>query len=276
MSDKEQHTQYDRDRVSSHHMRPSRVLRTIREGGVASVFKINSTCPRVVEMVAAAGVDCIWLGNEHVPNSWPDLENQVRAAKLYDVDTLLRVERGSYSAYIKGFEIDACGIMVPHVMGLEDARSVVRMTKFMPEGRRACDGGNADGKYCRVNFPEYLATSNRERFVAFQIEDPEPVSELEAIAELPGVDMVFFGPGDYSHAIGYPGEMDHPEIVALRERLARVSRKAGKMAATVGTPDTLHSLVDMGYNFVCVASEVSILTAGADAVAAAFSRLRPA
>jgi 4-hydroxy-2-oxoheptanedioate aldolase len=269
-----QKTQYDRSRASSYHMRPSRVLGKVRDGGVASVFKLNSACPRIVEMVAAAGLDAIWLGNEHVPSNFVDLENQVRAAKLYDVDVVVRVARGSYSDYIKGFEIDASGIMVPHVMGLNDARNVVRMTKFMPLGRRACDGGNADGKYCRINFVEYLETSNRERFVIYQIEDPEPVAELEAIAELPGVDMLFFGPGDYSHAIGHPGEMNHPEIAALRRKLAKVARDAGKMAGTVGAASNLQELVDMGYNFINAASDVGVLIAGADAVAAAFDSLR--
>ena len=54
------------------------------------------------------------------------------------------------------------------------------MTKFPPLGRRACDGGNADGAYCRVDLADYVANANRERFVIFQIEDPEVLPDLEA------------------------------------------------------------------------------------------------
>jgi len=57
----------------------------------------------------------VWLCNEHVPNDWLNLEHQIRAAKLFDMDTIVRVSKGSYSEYIKPFECDATGIMVPHI-----------------------------------------------------------------------------------------------------------------------------------------------------------------
>lgn len=255
-------------------MRPSRVLRKIREGGVASCIKVNASCPRVVEVIAASGIDSVWLGSEHIPSDLIVLENQVRAAKIFDVDAIVRVPRGSYSDYIRGFEMDACGIMVPHVMGLEDAKKVVRMTKFMPVGRRALDGGNADGVYTRIDFNEYLETSARERFVIYQIEDPEPLEELEAIAELEGVDMLFFGPGDFSHAIGKPGEWDAPEILETRKRVANAARNAGKAAGTTtGNAEALREYADMGYNFLNLGADVVALKSYSDEVVAAFAEL---
>ncbi len=68
-----------------------------------------------------------------------------RAAKVFDVDAIVRVPRGSYSDMIRPLELDAAGIMVPHVMSAEDARQVVRWTRFAPVGLRPLDGGNADG-----------------------------------------------------------------------------------------------------------------------------------
>jgi 4-hydroxy-2-oxoheptanedioate aldolase len=83
----------------------------------------------------------------------------------------------------RAFEIAAMsGIMVPHIMNLEDAINVVRMTRFHPFGRRLVDGGNADGSYCNLDFDEYLKVSNQQKFVVVQIEDPEPLEELKAIA----------------------------------------------------------------------------------------------
>lgn len=240
-------------------MRPSRVLRVIRNGGVASCLKVISSDPRIVETMAASGTDAIWVCTEHTPANYENIENQVRAAKVFDVDLVVRCPRGSYTDHIRGFEADAAGIMVPHVMGLDDAKNVVKMTKFPPVGRRACDGGNADGLYTRIAFPEYLAQANAERFVIFQIEDPEPLDELDAIAELAGVDMLFFGPGDFSTAVGMPGRLWDAEIMTVGERIARAARKAGKIAGTVAVPEKYGTLAGMGYNFLNIGGDVSAL-----------------
>jgi 4-hydroxy-2-oxoheptanedioate aldolase len=245
-------------------MRPSRVLRVIRNGGVASSLKVISSDPRIVETMAASGVDAIWVCTEHTPANYENIENQVRAAKVFDVDLIVRCPRGSYTDHIRGLEADAAAVMVPHVMGLADARDVVRMTKFPPLGRRACDGGNVDGLYTRVEFTEYLAQANAERFIIFQIEDPEALDELEAIAECPGVDMLFFGPCDYSAAIGMPGQIWDPQIMEIGERIAALARKAGKMAGTIAVPEKCRTLSSMGYNFLNIGGDVRALAAYSD------------
>src|SRR5690606_7694970 len=166
------------------------------------------------------------------------------------------VPRGSYSDYVKPLEMDATGILVPHVMGVEDARKVIHMTRFHPIGRRPIDGGNADGAYTALDFNAYLESANRERFVVLQIEDPEPLDELEEIAQLEGFDMLFFGPGDFSQGIGAPGQWNHPLLIETRRRVAEVANRYGKYAATVGTSANLGELVDMGYHFVSVGADV--------------------
>ncbi|WDR06200.1 aldolase/citrate lyase family protein [Devosia rhodophyticola] len=254
-------------------MRPSRVLRTIREGRVARVLKLNTSDAKVAEVFASAQPDAIWLCMEHTSASFEQIENQIRAAKLYDVDTLVRVARGSYSDYIRPLEMDATGLIVPHVMNLADATMVRDFTKFAPAGKRAVDGGNNDAMFTRVSFLDYLATANQERFVCHQIEDPEALDDLERIAELDGVDALFFGPGDFSVALGIPGQIQHPEIKAVRKKVAEVARKHGKIAATVGGPDVLGEYVDMGYNLINVGADVIALANYADEMLSAFDRL---
>ena len=96
-------------------LRSSRILRELRAGKRPTCFKLNLGDPRVIELCGLAGASAVWICNEHVSNDWFNLENQIRAAKLYDVDTIVRVEKGSYSDYVKPFEADATAIMVPHV-----------------------------------------------------------------------------------------------------------------------------------------------------------------
>ena len=240
-------------------MRPSRVLRKLRAGEVALCFKLNLTDARAAEIAAMAGFDCIWPDLEHVPNDYRSLESQVWAAKTQDADVMVRVMRGSYSDYIRPLEMDAAGIMVPHLMSAEDARNVARTTRFRPLGRRPVDGGNADGAYCGVPFADYLAQANRERFVAVQIEDPEPLAELDDIAATPGIDMLFFGPGDFTHSIGAPGAFDDPRVTDARQRVVEAALKHGKFAGTVGGLSNLESLIGMGYRFISLGADVIAL-----------------
>lgn len=243
-------------------MRPSRVLKKLRNGEIAYCAKNNYRDPRLVALLAAYGFDCVWSCREHVPNSIDVLEEEVLAAKVHGADLLCRVERGSYSDYIKPLELDASGIMVPHIMSAADAMQVVSFTRFPPMGRRACDGGNSDALFCNVPFTEYLKTANRERFVILQIEDPEAVNELDAIAAVDGYDMLFFGPGDYSVSIGVPGQLDHPEVMRVRKLVAKTAEKYGKFAGTVGNLGNRKDLIDMGYKFINVAGTVGILNKG--------------
>ncbi|NLJ41277.1 MAG: aldolase [Clostridiales bacterium] len=233
----------------------------MRDGYVATCIKLNSSDFRLAELAAMCGFDCVWADLEHVPNSMDYIEKTVLAAKAYDCDILTRVSRGGYSDYIRPLEADSAGIMVPHVMSLEDAKYVQYYTKFHPIGRRPIDGGNADGKYCLVDANDYIKQANEERFITIQIEDPEPLPELDEICQLPGIDMIFFGPADFSQGAGIPFQWDHPYIDEIRRLVAKTARKHGKFAGTVGSPDNFDDLVDMGYNFINLGSDVVTLAA---------------
>ena len=238
------------------HMRPSVVLRKLRAGEFVSCFKVNLLDPRATEIAAISGFDCVWVDQEHIGQDWSILAANVWASKAHDVDLLVRVSRGSYSDYIKPLELDASGIMVPHLKSLQDAEKVVQMTRFHPVGCRAVDGGNNDAAFTAVNFKDYLKEANQQRFVILQIEDQEALSELDAIGALEGYDMLFFGPGDFSQSIGAPGVWDHPKLISARRRVAEVANKNGKFAGTVGNISNLAELRKLGYQFVNMGADV--------------------
>ncbi|MBI4232242.1 aldolase [Candidatus Peregrinibacteria bacterium] len=237
-------------------MRASHVLQKLHSGDVICCFKLNLSCARVIEIPAMFGFDCIWLDMEHTANDWSVIEKQINTAKAYSIDTMVRVARGGYSDYIRPLELDASGIMVPHIMSLKDAKDVVRMTRFHPIGRRPVDGGNADGAYANIEFKEYIRQANERRFIVVQIEDPEPLNELDAIASLEGIDIIFFGPSDFSQGIGAPGEWEHSKIKETRKRVADVCLSHGKFAGTGGTLTNLEEIVKMGYRFINFGADV--------------------
>lgn len=242
-------------------MRNSKVLKKLRNGQFVNCIKTNLANAQVTEIAALCGFDCVWTDQEHCAPDWSVLQQQVWAAKAHDADLLVRVARGSYSNLIKPLELDATGIMVPHVMSLEDAKNIIQSVRFHPLGKRPIDGGNADGSYTNLDFNDYLKKANTERFVVLQIEDTEPLDELEAIAALEGYDMLFFGPGDFSQSIGEPGNFNHPQLLETRERIATLAKKHGKFAGTAGSIDKLNEFKQLGYQFVSVGADVVGLSA---------------
>ena len=247
-------------------MRPSRVLKKMRSGKPAFSTKTNFADPRIVDLIGMVGFDCIWLCMEHVPSDWVTIENQIRAAKCHDMDCLVRVAKGCYSDFIRPLESDATGIMVPHLMSVDEARSVVRMTKFQPVGRRPVDGGNLDGAFCMVDPVTYMQHANRERFVICQIEDPEAMEDVNDIAAVDGIDMLFFGPGDYSHGIGKPGQYDAPEVTAARRKMVEACKAHGRFAGTVASMENVPRLLEEGFLFLNVGSDVGHLGKAFNAV----------
>lgn len=237
-------------------MRKSKVLHKLRSGSFVRCFKVNIPDPRVSEIAALAGFDCVWVDQEHIGQDWSQLASSIWATKSRNTDIVVRVPRGSYSDYIRPLELDATGIMVPHIISVKDAEEVIQMTRFHPVGRRPLDGGNNDGAYTMMDFNHYIEQANKERFIILQIEDPEPLSDLDKIAALEGYDMLFFGPGDFSQGIGAVGQWDHPEISRARKLVAETARKHGKFAGTVGGPGNFDALRTMGYQFVSLGADV--------------------
>lgn len=239
---------------------PSRVLQLIRAGHFPTVMKVNLSDPRVIEIAGLCGVDAVWLDCEHVPNDWIGLENQIRAARVHKVDAIVRVSRGSYSDYVRPFEAGAAGIIVPHVRDAADARQIIEWVRFNPIGKRALDGGNVDGSFCLTPLDDYLHHSNTERIVILQIESPEALENVEKIASVPGFDALLFGPGDYSHRIGKPGQLGDPDVVAARQRVAHAARTHGKWTMTAGLIAPFADLVAEGHKLIGIGADVVALS----------------
>lgn len=237
-------------------LKKCKALDRMRAGETINCFKFNLDGFRGVQLIGMLGFDCLWTDMEHTPNSIELIEKQVMAAKACGVDMIVRVHRGSYSDLVNPLEMDAAGVMVPHVMCAEDARKIARMTKFQPRGLRPVDGGNADGAFCMVPFKEYAEFVNENRMVIAQIEDPEAMDELDEICATDGLDMIFFGPGDYSHALGVPGEITHPEVNKARILVAETARKHGKLAGTTGSPQTFTEYSRMGYRLINIGADI--------------------
>ncbi len=114
-------------------------------------------------------------------------------------------------------------------------------------GERGCDAAGPDADYQLTPLTEYLRQANERTFVIIQIEEPSALEQAEAIAAVPGVDMLMLGPGDFSILSGVPGQMEHPSVLNALEKVASAARNTGKhWAATCASPEKIKEAVDKG------------------------------
>ena len=218
-------------------MRKSNILTKISQGQIALATILHLIDPSLFELVALMGFDGIWMDMEHHGYSVETAANLMRAARVgQGSDIIARPGKGEFMRMSRMLEVGATGIMYPRCDGVEEAREVVRWAKFAPLGQRGFDGAGADVPYCMTPMDEYIGQANAQTFVLIQLEEPKALEQAEAIAALPGVDMIMLGPADFSVLTGVPGRFDHPSIDAAIRTVARAAKNTGKhWASTCGS-----------------------------------------
>jgi 4-hydroxy-2-oxoheptanedioate aldolase len=122
--------------------------------------------------------------------------------------------------------------------------------------------------------PEYIQRANDETFIAVQIEDGEALDQVEAIAAVDGVDVVFFGPADFTVLSGIPGQFDHPLVARAIERVAAATRAAGKhWGMPCGTPERAKELMALGARFLCHGADLIMVKTGLEQIQRNFGPL---
>src|SRR6516225_1361552 len=204
-----------------------RLKELLAQGKLVRVFGLGQLChPKIVEIIGFyGGYDAVWLDQEHAGLSIEQIENDSRAARVTGLDSFVRLAPTDYATVMRPLEAGAGGIMAAQVRGARQAREVVQWAKFHPIGLRGVNGTGVDGRYGTMPMAEYFEKANAETFVAIQIEHIDAVREVEAIAAIPGVDVLFIGPADLGQSMGIVGQWDHPDIWQAIERVARAARE---------------------------------------------------
>ncbi|MGD7704929.1 HpcH/HpaI aldolase family protein [Microlunatus sp. Y2014] len=238
----------------------NRLARTLRGGGICLTVKVGLTDPQACEVAALCGVDAVWLDREHCVGGWGGLYSQVLAANRRSADTIVRVPRGSYSDLVIPYEMGAGAIMVPRVTTAAEAEDLVQRTKFHPVGQRPLDGGNTDGDFAQLPFHDYMTRAHESTLLVLQLESPEAVANADTIAAVPGVDAIFFGPGDFAQAAGIPGDLGHRLVGEAQQRVAEAAQRAEITAGTVCHGATsVAELGHQGYRLINVGADVVAL-----------------
>jgi 2-keto-3-deoxy-L-rhamnonate aldolase RhmA len=207
----------------------SKLKALLAQGRLVRVFGFGQLChPKLIEMVGLiGGFDAVWLDQEHAGLGIEQIENAVRAARLHGLDSFVRLTATDYATVMRPLEAGAGGIMAAQVRSARQAAEIVHWAKFHPRGLRGVNGGGRDGDYGMTPLPEYFRRANDATFIAIQIEHADAVAEVEQIAALPDVDVLFIGPADLSQSMGIPAEWDNPRLAQAIERVARAAADHG-------------------------------------------------
>ncbi len=209
-------------------MRRSKVLAKLRAGKFARMCAMGHFLPFYVRYAAHYGFDGIWVDLEHRTMNDREVQALIAACCHHDIDCMVRSQTLGRSHLYHYLDDGASGFMIPFVSTPAIARQVVEAIKFPPLGNRGADGAGLDGDYgLDVWKPDttYFADANRETFFVAQIETPEAVENVEAIAAVPGVDLLFIGPGDLGLRLAASGSA--LTIPAIAERVAAAARQNG-------------------------------------------------
>ena len=240
-------------------MRRSKTLEKLRAGKPVRICTLGHFIPGYVHQAARAGYDCIWLDLEHRLIDEREVQALLAHFHLADIDCLLRPPTLQKTRLYRYLEDGVTGLMIPHVSTAAKASGIVEAIKFPPLGERGMDGTGLDNRFDLPDGDEYTEAANRETFLVVQIETPEAVANVEAIAAVKGVEALFVGPGDLGLRIRN-GDSDLSLELAI-EKVAEAAAKYGKpWGLPAPTPEALQKYHDMGAQLLVLGSEFRALT----------------
>jgi 4-hydroxy-2-oxoheptanedioate aldolase len=233
-------------------MRESRVRKRWAKGKPVLATVAHFTDPSSAELIGLMGFDCLWIDLEHQPMGIADAAGMMRAARVGDMDVMARPAKGEFMRMARLLEAGASLIMYPRCESADEARELVRCAKFPPLGERGFFSASPDNPYSTMPIKDYLEQANKQTILIAQIESPNAVKHARGIAEVEGIDLLFFGPGDFSVISGVPGEFQGPVVRKALKETCRQALAAGKRFGTIAM-DREHGkvLLDMGATLLC-------------------------
>jgi len=211
------------------------VRRRIEAGGVALGVGVRVVRGvEIAKLMKVAGFDWLFIDLEHGQMSI-DAACQISVAALdAGIAPLVRVPMGQTTMGTRCLDGGALGIVMPHVDTPEEARAIADAYRYPPVGHRSIVGGLPQVAYASLPIGEAAATINAATLVAVMIETPKAVANADAIAAVPGIDMLLMGCSDLTLEMGIPGQFEDPRLVAAIETVIAACRRHGRIPAIGG------------------------------------------
>ena len=184
--------------------------------------------PAIIEVLAAADLDFVYIDGEHGCFDWRDIEAACVVAERHALTPIARVPEISKGTITRFIDRGVRGIVAPHVESIDDARRAISAVYFAPLGDRSFGAGRPEYGQRIGNRPAYMAACNASISLCLMIESQEGIELAGELAALPGVDYLSFGLLDLAQSLGHAGNSDHADVRnATAHATARI-RAAGK------------------------------------------------
>lgn len=244
-------------------MQPNKLRALLKSEKPTLGTRIQNHWPSIVEVIGHTGMfDYVEFLAEYAPFTLHDLENFCRAAEVHDLGTMIKIDAEprnflAQRAVGAGFQ----SVMFADSRSPEDAQACVRSVRpDTPE-----DGGVYGAASRRFAFMSYGGNAEyvqalRDVVVVLMIEKRPAVEQLEAVLSVGGIDMIQWGPSDYSMSIGKPGERRSPEVKAVERQVIETCLRMGvPPRVEIISPDDAGYYLDMGVRHFSLGSDLAIL-----------------
>ncbi len=214
----------------------------------------------VVEIGGLAGFDFVILDCEHGYLSPETTMGLVRAAQVGHRVPITRVTYNGETEILRALDVGAYGVQVPQINTAENAELAVRRAKYHPRGirgsamTRSCD-------YGKTPYMEYIQHENDQTLVTVHIENVIGLNNIEEIAAVDGVDVLFLGPYDMSRSMGIPGQTKDPKIQEAADRVLEVCKKYGKIPGVYAEyPEVARRRAEQGFRYIPIGVATTLIT----------------
>lgn len=239
-------------------MKPNRFREVLSQGGNPAGHMVIEFCSRgLARILDTTDPDFIVFDMEHSGLDLDKIADLLSWTHGCHYAPFVRVPQAHYHFLARVLDAGALGVMIPNVQTAEEARAIVDAVKYPPLGHRGLAPGLAHNDYRLPDVPAYLNEANASTVVICQIESPTGVANAEAIAAVPGVDVLWVGHYDLTANMGIVGQFDHPDFHAALDTVVAAAAKHGKQSAIQpGNPQQLTDWAAHGF---------TVLSYGADA-----------
>jgi 2-keto-3-deoxy-L-rhamnonate aldolase RhmA len=219
----------------------------------------------IVSIARTSGHDFLFIDTQHAVFDMETIVNLAHTALAVGVAPIVRARSVHDQDVPVLLDNGVMGIIFPDVNTAEEARIAVERCKFAPIGKRSISGSYVQFGFRPIGAAATIAALNASSLVVCMIETAEGLSNVEAIAAVPGVDVVHLGTSDYLVDIGNPGKTDDPRAIAAVDRLIAAARKNG-IHAGCGGVRSIERQIEMirkGVRFLSTQSDTGFLVAAA-------------
>jgi len=221
--------------------------------------------PIIVETLAREGFNTVTIDQQH--GLWDTAATAVGIASIRAAGAapVVRIPLGAFAVASRALDFGAEGIIAPMINTVADAKAFVSAAKFPPLGERSWGPTRAMTITGVTDMKQYLTEGNAEIVTLAMIETKTAMANIDAIAAVPGIDVLFVGPSDLSIGLTDGAELDphSPTVEAALDKLVAACRKAGKIAGLYcANAERAVATAKRGFRFLAVGSDLGFLRAG--------------